>query len=103
MPVAELVDPLADLVELAEVERRALDGGDLAGRDQRAVDRRVVVGGEHQLVVVDRRRAGAGEIEVGVIGQVDRRGLVGRRLVVDAELVLVGERVRDLGSRALPG
>ena len=67
---------------------------DLAGRDQRVVDRRVVVGGDHQLVVEDRAVALAGEVEVAVVGQVDRRRLVGRGDVVDLQLVVVGRACR---------
>ena len=94
--VVQLVDALADFVERAEIERRASDGHDLTRGNQRVVDRRVAVGVEHQLVVVDRRRASTREIEIGVVGEIHGRGLVGRRLVVDAELVFVGERVGDL-------
>ena len=36
------------------------------------------------------------EIEVGVIGQVDRRGLVGRRFVVDPQFVVVREGIGHL-------
>ena len=79
----------------------SVDGGDLAGGNQRAVDRGVVVGGEHQFVVVDRGRAVARQIEIGVVREIDGRGLVGRGFVFDAELVLVGEGVGDLrGERA---
>ena len=48
-----------------------------------------------EFVTENRRRCGPGQVEVAVIGEVDRRGLVGGRLVVDPQLVLVGERVGD--------
>ena len=59
-------------------------GAQLAGRDQRRVDRREAVRVDQQLVAEDVARALAGEVEVGVVGEVDDRGLVGRRRVVDA-------------------
>src|SRR5699024_1744401 len=37
----------------------------------------------------------AGQVGVGVTGQVDRRGGIGGRLVVDLERVVVGQRVGD--------
>ena len=37
----------------AEVERRALDRRELAGRNQRRVDRRVAIGVERELVIED--------------------------------------------------
>ena len=89
-------DPVADPVEGAEVERRSGDGRRLAGRDQRRVHRRVAARVELELVVVDVPRPLAGEVEVGVVGEVDHRRLVGRRLVVDVQLVPVVEPVEDL-------
>ena len=44
------VDARADGSRLAEVERRARDRPQLAGRDQRRVHRRVPVGVDHDLV-----------------------------------------------------
>ena len=92
------VDPVADGRELAEVERRAGHGADLAGRDELGVDGREGVGVEHQLVVEDRAAVVAAEVEVGVLREVDRRGLVRRRLVLEDDLVVVGEEVGDGGG-----
>ena len=89
-------DAGTDRVRGAEVEGRAVDRGDLAGRDQTVVGRGEVAGVERQLMVKDRAGAFAGEVEVGVIGQVEEVGLVGRGLVVDAELVGVGQGVGDV-------
>ena len=77
----------------AEVERRAGDAGQLAGRDQALHDRRVAVGVDLHHVAVDGADALAGEVEVGVLRDVDRRRLVGLRVVVDDQRVGVGERV----------
>ena len=68
-------------------------GGKLAGRDQRAVDRRVAVRLDHQLV--PEHVAAARQVEVGVLGQVDRRRLVGGRVIVDDQLVAIGQLVGD--------
>ena len=93
---AGVADPLADRVRRREVERRAGHRRDLAGRDRGRVDRRVVGGHQLQLVVVGAAGALAGEVEVGVVGQVDDRRRVGRRVVVDPQLVVVGQGVGDL-------
>ena len=73
----------ADRLGAGEVHRRALDRLELAQRDQRVVDRQVAVGVERQLVVEHVARAGAGQVPVGVVGQVDDRRLVGRGRVLD--------------------
>ncbi len=49
-----------------------------------------MVGGEHQLVAQDRFGGPAGQVEIAVVGKVDRRGLVGGCRVLDLELVFVG-------------
>src|SRR5206468_8796555 len=59
---------------------------------------REVVGREHHFVAEDvARLVGAGQVEVGVVGKVNRSRLVRRGRVIDLQLVLVGERVRDRG------
>ena len=77
-------------------------GVERAGRDQRRVDRRVAVGVQPQLVVLDRPGALAGQVEVGVVGQVDVGRLVGRGGVVHLQPVAVVERV-DHGHRQRAG
>ncbi len=57
------------------------------------VGRGEAVGGDHHDLVEDEAVALAREIEVAVVGEVDRRRLVGRRRVVQAQFVRVGERV----------
>ena len=46
--------------------------------------------------------AAAGEVEVTVVGEVDRRGAVGRGGVIDPQLVAVGERHHH-GDGKIPG
>jgi hypothetical protein len=36
-----------------------------------------------------------GQVEEGMVGEVENRWLVGRRLVLDSQLVVVGQRVND--------
>ena len=86
-----LVDAGADGGGLAEVKRRAVHGRQFAGRDQGAVHRGVSVGGDHDDVAEDV--AFAGEIEIGVLGQVDDGVLVGGGGVFEAQRVVVGQRV----------
>ena len=68
---------------------------DLAGRDQRLVNRRVAIGVERELMVQDVAAPASRQVEVAVIGQVDRRRLVARRVVAQHELVAWRERVGD--------
>src|SRR4029450_10607059 len=88
-----------------EVHRRAAHRVDRPGGDQGRVHGCVVAGVEGQLVAVDVARALAGEVPVGVVGQVDD-GLevaVAHQpgAVVHADLVAVGEGVGGLvGQRA---
>jgi hypothetical protein len=49
------------------------------------------------MLVVDHAGVLAGEVEVAVVRQVHDGRLVGRRLVIDAEGVVVGQGVRDGG------
>ncbi len=64
----------------------------LAGGYQLAVDRRVAIRVDHQLVA-ENVGAGPGEVEVTVLRQIDVRRLIGGRGVVDNQLVVVGEAV----------
>lgn len=96
------VDPLADAPRAAEVERRRGDGLDLAGGDLPRVSGQIALSRNLEVVVLDGAAGLALEVEVDVLGHVDRRRLVGRRLVVDAPDVVLGERVRDL-RLDLPG
>ncbi len=88
-----VADPRADRRRRREVERRPRDRSDHAGRDQRGVDRRVVVGLEPEDVILDRAGALTAEVEVRVVREVDDRRLVGGGVVVHPQLVLVRERV----------
>src|ERR1700752_3046944 len=86
-------DARADRRGLPEVERRFVDWCELAGRDEPGVNGCVAVGVDPNLVSQDVTDALTPKVEVGVLGQVDWRGLVRGRLVGDRELVRVGERI----------
>ncbi len=90
----ELIDARADACRRRKIQRRAFHTGDFAGGNQLVVRRRIAVRGEPQFVV--ENVAGASEIKIGVIGQIDRRGLVGGGFVVEAQFVVVRERIRHL-------
>jgi hypothetical protein len=77
-------------------------GRDLAGRDQLGVDRRVAVRRQGQDVAHRAfGRAFAGDVEQGVIGQVDDGRLVGGRAVGDRQVVGLIQGVgRRGGERA---
>ena len=94
----DLVDPRTDRRGLGEVHRRTLDRGQAAGGDQRAVDRQVMVGIDHHQLVEDAALGPAAQVPVGVIGEVDGRGLVGGGRVVHLQLVVVIERVDHRGG-----
>ena len=86
---------LADRLHHGEVERRSRHRRDLARGDERRVDRRVALRGEHQQVAEDVSGAVAREVPVGVVREVHDRRLVGGRAHVDLELVGVRQRVDD--------
>ena len=83
-----LADARADGGGVGEIEGRARDGAQLAGGNEACVDGREAVGEDRDLVVEDVAGAGAGQVEIGVVGQVDDGVLVGGGGVFDAQLVL---------------
>ena len=91
--VGQLLDAIADSRRLAEIERRAGDVRDLAGGNEFIIGRRVLVGMDRQDVVQHGVTAMAGQIEIAVVGQVDRRRPVGRCLVANGEPVLIAEQI----------
>ena len=84
-----VVGPLTYWCGGPEVEGRALHRQQLSGGDEPNVDGRDVVRIDHQLMVQDRTAVMAAQIEVAMVGQVDRRGLVGGGFVLDPQLVLI--------------
>lgn len=80
-----VVDPRANDLGFAEVERRAGYWSQFAGRNQRRVNGSKPVGGDFDLLVENVALLVAVEIEVGVVGQVDHGRLVGDGRVVEAQ------------------
>ena len=58
--IGQLLDPFANLVRLAKIERRAGDIGQLARRNQAGVDRQIFVGVDRELVIQYGSATGAG-------------------------------------------
>lgn len=85
-----------DRRRLAEIKRRARDGAEFSAGNQPLVDWGETVGGDRQFVAQDVARVLPGEVEVGVVREVDRRGLVRRGGVLDLQLVAVCQGVDDL-------
>src|SRR5947209_12599788 len=73
------IDPRADGRARAEIERCAIDGCELAGRDHPRVDRRESIRVERHLMPQNGAVPLTGEVEVAVLREVDVRRLVGRR------------------------
>ncbi len=92
-------EPLGEDAGLPEVERGSGDGCDGAERDQVLVDGEVAGARDPQHVVEDGAAALAGEVEVGVVGEVDDGGRVGDGPVLDAQLAAGVEQVGDLGGQ----
>ena len=82
----------------AEVEGSALDGSLFAEWDADLVDRQVAVGidGEHLSFNGRGDLLDASEVEVRMVGEVAERQLVGCSLVVETNLIVVGQLVAHL-------
>ena len=91
----DLVDPRSDRRGLGEIERSAGNRGDLASGNEGIINGRVMVGGQHQLVSQHRLAGPSAQVEVTVVGKVDRRGLIGGCRVLELQLVLLGDREQD--------
>ena len=83
-------------VGLVKSKGCALDAGDFAGGDHAVIHRRVARGSQPEDVI--ERGAAAGEVEIGMAGQIDGSGLVGGRGEVEAQLVRIGQGVNHLGG-----
>ena len=77
-----LIESRPQRCRFGEVQRSAFDALYFPGRNQSFVRRCVVVCGEPQLVTENIPETG--EVEITVVCQIDRRGLVGVGLVINA-------------------
>ena len=84
-------DPRADGRGLREIEGRSVGLTAAPPSDERLVDGRELIGLDLRLVAQHVSGALARQVEVGVVRQVDDRGLVGRCGVVDPEPLVVQE------------
>ncbi len=96
------IDTRSNRGGFGEVEWRSRHWPQFARRDQCRVDRSEAVGIDHQFFAENIAFYVAGEIEIAVVRQIDDRRLRGLGLVIDAERVVVVERVGHVG-RELPG
>src|SRR6266404_8024136 len=98
--VLALVNASTDWHRRPKIERCASNGGDLAGRDERRIHRRhrVCVDGEH--VPENVPASVTRKIPVAVLREIDRCRLVARRLIVDDQPIVVGERVSDADTKS---
>src|SRR5690606_19907823 len=85
-----LIDAPANPGWPGEIEGGAGYRPDFTGRDQTLINWGEMIGGQHQLVIEDVALTGPGQVEVGVVGQVDDGILIGAGGVVDFEGVVVG-------------
>ena len=79
----------------AEIQWCSVDRANLTGRDEPVVHRSETVRADHHLVAQDVSAAGAGEVEIGVVAQVDMGRFVRRGAIFNAKLVVVGQGVGD--------
>ena len=80
---------MADGLCFVEVEGRALDGAEAAHGDHRGVGGRDLVAVDPKLVVEDGTVVFAAQIEIGVVGEVERRLLVRFGVVSDLEFAIL--------------
>ncbi len=90
------VHPLSDFSRLGEIHRRAIDGGDLTGRDEADVGGQVARCVEGEDVIVDRGGRIAREIPVGMVDEVDDRRRVGGGFGNPLQFIIIAESVGDL-------
>ena len=99
------LDPVADAARAGEVERRAAHRDDGAGGQRVGILLQHPRAVELQLVILDAAAAGAGQVPVGVVGQVDDGGRVGGSAQVDQSARRrrsAGRRPRRSGCRGSP-
>src|SRR5262245_15130022 len=81
------IDSRADSRGLPKIEGRAVDWRESGGRDHRRIDGRVAIGINGDDVVGDVAFAVTGEIEIRMLREIDRSGLICRRMVIDDQFV----------------
>ena len=74
-------------------DRAAIDAAHFADGNQRVVDWRELAGRECELVLEDVAAVVTSQIEIGVLREVDRRGRVAHRGVINGQRLVVTKRV----------
>ena len=90
------VDVSADGFGSSEIQRAVIQRGDLSCGDEGFIHRDKAVGIDRHFMVEDGTVGISGQVEIGMVGQVDVGGPVGRSTVVHAQLVPVVQGVIDL-------
>jgi integrase len=88
-----LVNAGTDHYGFGEIHRSVLHGTKFTRGNESFVQRRETVSVDCEFVPKNIAPAFSGQIEVSVLREVNRRGLVGRGFVVKNELILIGERI----------
>ena len=88
-----IVDARAHSRGLGEIERSSFDRSKFTRWDEILIDRSEAVGVERDFVIENVAVAFSGQVEITVLGKIDRRGLVRSRFVINDQFVIVGQRV----------
>src|SRR5437764_9454871 len=85
------IDASANRCGMAKIERRSTHALNRSGRNQCVVDRGETIGRERELMIENGRAACSGQIEVGMVRQIEDSVFVRRCRVSDAEVILAYE------------
>ena len=89
-------DVASDAFGFGEIHDASIDRDYGSDGDECFVGRCVVGGIEGEDVLVDIAISFARQVEIRMVGQVDRSGLIGGRLIIDPEFIVIGERIGDV-------
>ncbi len=89
------VDAGADCSRLGEVQGRAFDRAKLSGRDQVLIYRCEAAGVQLQDVPENIALSLARQVEIGMLGQIDRSRFVRNGLIIDDPFIFVRKSVGD--------
>ncbi|OPZ95432.1 MAG: hypothetical protein BWY72_02116 [Bacteroidetes bacterium ADurb.Bin416] len=96
---AVLIDAGTNESWLSEIHGRTADGGDFTRGHERRINRSVVIGGDSQYVTHHIVFGITGQVEVGMVGQVNDGWFVGRGFVLDVNGVVIGQGVHGLAGQ----
>src|ERR1700738_3371027 len=86
-------EPSSDRSRLVEIERSAGNGSQLPGGNQTLVNGGELTGLNHQFVPQDVAGSAIFQVEVGVVGKIDKGRLIRLGGVFDLQLVFVRQSV----------